>query len=935
MGLYNKVIDLQKLYQAWEKVRRNKPAAGVDNVTYDQFETGKREELKQLNMELRNHSYHALPVRRAVIYKGEKAREIALYAMRDKVVQQSLAAELYKLYDHRFPKQVYAYRSSKSSLHAVNDIEEEIRTKKYTWALKVDIAHFFDEIDWEILKKILENGIREKDVLFLIEENVKTAMLGDAGELTEKRRGIYQGSGISSILSNIYMMEFDHWISKEASYYIRYSDDMLLLGKDQKSLQDILGEIEKRLLAIGLRVNPSKTCCVSLENGIDVLGYHFSLNGKSVPVKAVQNLQERLESMWLTSGKTLDEKMKKAVEIIGGWQQYFREGRKVNSIFEYLALVYAAHGQEDYRAELEQRRMDVTNIYKDIAIYLADIWKQFERKQMELLEYEQYYQIWEQKAPLADKGIDSLLENYRKLLVHEDMDCMIEIMQLYTDRHEYGKASFWMKKCEQIQQPRQDNADGALLQISKEEPASSVYSQVSAQKIWQLFVGREDVFCEDTMGYGGKRRMEMCPIPLTEKKITEHLNGDITVGTYIQRQNNTVKYLVVDVDISKKIMLQLQRGDATFGSYLENAWQCALAVKNTLKKFGLNSYIEYSGCRGYHVWIFFTEWIPVRYVNMLSDILDKEFARKEQDGISIEFFPNKTRVKADKPGQAMKIPYGYHISTRERSYFLDDAGNSVADVNQFLDGLAFHTLNEVKKILARNTGVEESSEKKVDENLDVFGELEEGIQEILKKCNLIRYLCQKSVKTGYLSHTERLSVLYVFGHLGDAGHEFVHVIMSHTLNYKYMTTERFIQKILAKPISCIKLREQYKQITAEYGCNCIFRRNKNCYPSPVLHALALANHINADITLPTSRTLSKASEQKTMDEINIHKKAQELALKILEMKKQKRGIDAAIIKVEKELEKIYDHAGVDCLEVEMGMLVRRKIENGYEWLIEI
>ncbi len=205
----------------------------------------------------------------------------------------------------------------------------------------------------------------------------------------------------------------------------------------------------------------------------------------------------------------------------------------------------------------------------------------------------------------------------------------------------------------------------------------------------------------------------------------------------------------------------------------------------------------------------------------------------------------------------------------------------------------------------------------------------------MKKCNLMRYLCQKAVKTGYLLHAERLSILYVFGHLGNAGHEFIHQIMSHMLNYQYNTTERFIQRIPAKAVSCIKLREQYKQITAEYGCSCTFKRSKNCYPSPVLHAIALANNINMEVTLPTSRTMTRENERKVLDEINIHKKAQELASHILEMKKQKRGIDAAILKVEKELEKLYDNANVDCLEVEMGMLVRRKTERGYEWLIEI
>lgn len=351
---------------------------------------------------------------------------------------------------------------------------------------------------------------------------------------------------------------------------------------------------------------------------------------------------------------------------------------------------------------------------------------------------------------------------------------------------------------------------------------------------------------------------------------------------------------------------------------------------------GIYSYIEYSGCRGYHVWIFFTEWIPVRYVNMLTDVIEKRLAVDASDEISVEFFPNKTRVKAEKFGQVIKLPYGRHTRTGERSYFMDESGEPVGDLDAFLDSLSKNTLNAVKKVLAMNIGMKEDiREKTVDTNLDAFGKLEDDVAEILGKCSLMRYLCQKAVKTGYLSHAERLSVLYVFGHLGSVGHEFVHLVMSHTLNYQYNTTDRFVQRIPAKPISCIKLREQYKQVTAEYGCSCTFKRSKNCYPSPVLHAIALANNVNTEVTLPTSRTLTKENERKVLDEINIHKKAQELASRILEMKKQKRGIDAAISKIERELEKIYDSANVDCLEVEMGMLVRRRTEHGYEWLIEI
>ena len=89
MSVYNKVIDLQKLSAAWQRVRRNKPAAGVDNVTWQQFDENSREELKQLQIELREHRYEPLPVRNVTLYKGEKARVIALYSMRDRLQARS------------------------------------------------------------------------------------------------------------------------------------------------------------------------------------------------------------------------------------------------------------------------------------------------------------------------------------------------------------------------------------------------------------------------------------------------------------------------------------------------------------------------------------------------------------------------------------------------------------------------------------------------------------------------------------------------------------------------------------------------------------------------------------------------------------------------------------------------------------------------------
>lgn len=171
--------------------------------------------------------------------------------------------------------------------------------------------------------------------------------------------------------------------------------------------------------------------------------------------------------------------------------------------------------------------------------------------------------------------------------------------------------------------------------------------------------------------------------------------------------------------------------------------------------------------------------------------------------------------------------------------------------------------------------------------------------------------------------------------MGEEGREFVHTVMGFTLNYQYNTTEKFITKIPDKPVSCVKLREQYKLVTAEYGCNCSFKQTKNCYPSPVLHAIKNSGEEWSEITVPTSRTISKAKEEKVYEELNIHRQTEKLAQRIVELKKQKRGLDKSIRKIEDELQKIFDNAGIDCLEIEMGMLVRRKKGDIYEWLIEL
>lgn len=937
MSLYNKIIDRQKLAEAWKRVRSNKPAAGIDEVTWMEFDAGSSEELKSLYAELSEHRYVCKPVKVVMLYKDEKERQIALYSMRDKVVQQSLAQEIGKVFRNTYSDRAFAYRENKSALNAINEIEAKIKEGKCTWVLKVDIHHFFDSILWDKLSTILRNRIAENDVLELIREECQAPSVDREGNLVKKTVGIYQGSSISPILSNIYLSEFDQWVSGQDVFYVRFSDDMLILGNDHEKLKNLFEQIQTRLEAMGLSLSEKKTELKLLSEGVEFLGYGFDDNGKRITAKAENRLTSRLETAWLLhKNKSTGERLAKLAEILNGWEQYFRGSRTIGDILEYTAVVFMVRNKSELK-ELAEKRPLYENIYPDIAEYLVEIWGEVERPDLVLLENEQCFGFYEEdswkKICENKENLDILLSAYRELRKAENEENYTELMQIYADCHAFTCATKVSEKIALLKAGKTRVTVGTESYAKKSERIS--FTEREVEKFAELFTGREDAYA--VIDYDGYRKLVQPQLqPLTRMIVESHLAGNFIAATYVQRPNATVRFLVIDIDVSKKVLLECAYDCEKLEPYIRKAASAAAEIGDWFRKRGVRVRFEFSGFRGYHVWIFFDNWIPTYHVNNLTDILEREFADTFGNEISIEFFPNKMRIKPDKPGQCIKLPCGVRNGSGNRSVLLLDDFSETADLEKWIDDTSKYPLTVLKKIIAAESKTpEKESKREIDTDLSCFGELAPNINVILKNCNLLRYLCRKAHDSGYLTHFERLSILYVFGHVGEEGKRFIHQVMSCTLNYKYNTTEKFIRKCPEKPISCVKLRDQYKRVTAEFGCSCYFKRGDKCYPSPVLHAITSSKTEAEEVTLPISETLSKDKSIQISEELNIHKKAQSLAVRIVELKKQKRGLDNSIRKVEKELERLFDEAGVDELELEMGMLVRRKRENGYEWVIEI
>lgn len=937
MGMYTKVIDLQKLEKAWKHVKKNHPAPGADHVTWDEFDKNCKENLKQLQMEILNGKYQVIPVKLIQILKEEKIREVSLYAMRDKVIQQSLALELNRIYEPLFSRGTYAYRANYSSLNAIADITSQITKGKYLYFMKLDIQKFFDNVDTDILFAILRKKIVEKEVLSLIKKQLIVKYLNDSGELCEKKKGIYQGSGIAPVLSNIYLMEFDQMLANEPAFFIRYSDDILILTRSKEEMQRLSQKISVYMEKLRLSLNETKCSQGRISNGFYFLGYHFNENGRSVPGKAKEKLENSLEQMWLSERKlTLEERLKKAEAILSGWEQYYREKRKPDNMIEFVVAAYKGTQEKDMHFIVQNRQL-VHNEYSDLVQYMSTYWLEHKIPEMAVYEWEDYFGILNQdpgkQIALRPDILREILQIYEKLFVNNNVENLTELMQLYSDADMYNTASLISRRLESI---KKKTSTPSIHWTQKESGDEKVPNNINV--FMNLFVGREDIYKEEKE-YRGNRRFEEVLSPLEENEVRLHLNEIKTLATYVQRNNATVHFMVFDIDISKKILLQVEYESEIFKEYMKKTGQIAVDICCYLEKKGIKAYIEYSGYRGYHVWVFFDSWISVRYVNMLEDMV-LEHIEIPQD-CTVEVIPNKTHLKPGKFGQAIKLPYGVHSKTGKRSRMLEKDLGEIEDIDSWLKDIATCSLNTLKKVLScadahgRDKTIVSSVKAEVTIPELELKEMDSGIRVVMENCSLMRYLYMKAKTTGYLVHGERLSILYVFGHLGEEGKRFVHKVMEFTLNYQYHITDRFIQKLPQKPISCIKLREQYSKITAEYGCSCAFKRTKNCYPSPVLHAVKLSDEIDIEVTIPISRNMTKERAKDIQNEMNIHNNVQNLAQRVLELKKQKRGVDRSIAKLEKELSDIFDSNQIECLEIEMGMLCRRKKENGYEWIIEL
>jgi len=287
------------LKDAYEDI--NKAASGIDEVNFREFEENFSKNINSLSKRLLKGEYSPEPLKKIEIEKpnSDEMRPIALSAIKDKIVQRVLYANLNPYYEKLFCDKSYAYRPDKSTIKALNRVSDYLN-KSYRYVLKTDIDNFFETIDHTILLELLEKEISDKKILKLISLFLQTGGFKKR-EYDEHIQGVHQGDILSPLLSNIYLNEMDKFLQEQNVEFVRYADDFVVLFKKKNSAYQTLKILKKFLKSLKLSLEKEKTSIVHISDGFEFLGVSFIGRNRFITQSRIDKSVEKLQKLASTT----------------------------------------------------------------------------------------------------------------------------------------------------------------------------------------------------------------------------------------------------------------------------------------------------------------------------------------------------------------------------------------------------------------------------------------------------------------------------------------------------------------------------------------------------------------------------------------------------------------------------------------------------------
>lgn len=255
-------IPKRLVWEAYQSVKRNKGAAGVDGQSIEDFEADLKNNLYRIWNRMSSGSYFPSPVRAVEIPKshGGGTRVLGIPTVADRIAQTVVAKWLEPRTESIFHDDSYGYRPGRSPLDAVARCRE--RCWRKDWVLDLDVQQFFDSVDHDLMVKAVEANTDQKWVVLYVKRWLKAPIRMPDDLLVERDRGTPQGSAVSPVLANLFMhYAFDLWMEREfpAVEFERFADDAVVHCRTECQARQVWAALSARLASVGLHLHPDKT----------------------------------------------------------------------------------------------------------------------------------------------------------------------------------------------------------------------------------------------------------------------------------------------------------------------------------------------------------------------------------------------------------------------------------------------------------------------------------------------------------------------------------------------------------------------------------------------------------------------------------------------------------------------------------------------------
>lgn len=332
--LLGRILSFENVRKAWERVRANKGAAGIDNVSISEFPERFRSQWHEIRKSILMGTYLPSPVKRVEIPKATGGmRPLGIPTILDRLIQQAIAQVLVPMFDPGFSRFSYGFRPGKSAHDAVKQTREYIR-EGCKIAVDTDLAKFFDTVEHDVLMHRIARKVKDKGLLRLIGKYLRAGVIVN-GRLQATKRGVPQGGPLSPLLANILLDDFDKELESRKLRFVRYADDFLVLVKSQRAGERVAQSVRRFLeRKLKLTINEKKSR-VGPMNQTEFLGFAFKKTRILWSEKAFQEFRRRVKHLTGRSwGVSMEYRMRKLREYIQGWMNYFGISEAYSSVSE-------------------------------------------------------------------------------------------------------------------------------------------------------------------------------------------------------------------------------------------------------------------------------------------------------------------------------------------------------------------------------------------------------------------------------------------------------------------------------------------------------------------------------------------------------------------------------------------------------------------------